>query len=148
MLNNFTTVKKVAWGFALLTLVLMVAVALTLWQVARTQRVTQELVGKSGPMTEASLRLISGVNNSISQLRSWMILKDERYKRERLEAWSEWIEPSLANLKRLIDESGDTTQQEQLDTVEQQLQQLKQYQEQIEDIAPSVSSPTPQTAVQ
>lgn len=44
MLKNFTTVKKVGLGFALLTLVLVAAVALTIWQVARTQATTHQLV--------------------------------------------------------------------------------------------------------
>lgn len=135
MLKNFTTVKKVGLGFALLTLVLVAAVALTIWQVARTQATTHQLVNQSAPMADAALRLINGLNNSIAQLRGWIMLGDEVSKSERAEAWSDWIEPSQANLKKLIEQSGNESQRAQIKLVEQKLAEVKKYQQEIEDIA-------------
>lgn len=135
MRKKFTTAKKVAVGFALLTLVLVAAVSLTLWQVAQTQVVTHQLVNQSGPMSESSLRVINGVNYAVSQLRGWILLGDERFKTGRVSAWSEWIDASITNLKSLTEQVGNTTQKEQLKTVIDSLKELKDIQQQIEDIA-------------
>ncbi len=130
MLKNLTTVKKVAWGFALLTLVLVVAVSLTIWQVARTQAVTLQLVNQSTPMVESSLRVINGVNTSIVHARGWMLLDDEKFKAGWAAAYSNWIDPGVTNLKRLAEQSGNASQQEQVRFVEAKLKELKTYQEQ------------------
>ena len=135
MMNNFTTVKKVGLGFALLTLVLVAAVGLTIWQVARTQTTTNQLVNQSAPITEASLRLINGLNNSVAQLRGWIQLGDEVSKSEWAEAWSDWIEPSLDNVKKLTDQAGFESQRAQIKQIEPKLKELKEYQQQVLDIA-------------
>ena len=103
MTQQLTTAKKVGIGFTLMMLVLLSAVAVTLWQTSRTQAVTHQLINRSGPMSDASLRVINGVNYAVSQLRGWILLGDERFKTGRAAAWSDWIEPSLADLKKLID---------------------------------------------
>lgn len=135
MRNKLSTVKKVRLGFGVLTLVLVAAVGLTIWQVAKTQAVTHELVHESAPMSDASLRLINGLNNSALQLRGWMTSGELQFKSERAEAWSEWIEPSQANLKKMVEHSGDETQRGQFKLVEMKLKELKEYQQQIEEIA-------------
>ena len=135
MLNTLSTVKKVGLGFGVLTLVLVAAVGLTIWQVAKTQAVTHQLVNQSAPMTEASLRLINGLNNSALQLRGWMTSGEVQFKSERTEAWSEWIEPSLVILKKLIEQSGNEAQREQFRLVDDQLKVLKEDQRKIEEVA-------------
>ncbi|HQZ63993.1 MAG TPA: methyl-accepting chemotaxis protein [Planctomycetaceae bacterium] len=134
MSKNLTTVRKVGLGFGLITLVLVAAVSLTLWQVSQTQAITHQLVNQSSPMTEASLRIINGVNYGISQLRGWILLDDEKFKTNRALAWSDWIEPSLAELKRLVDESGNQTQKDQIKLAEEKLREMKEFQKQAEDI--------------
>ncbi len=135
MLKNFTTVKKVACGFALLTLVLVTAVALTIWQVARTQVVTQQLVNQSGPMSEASLRVVNGVNYALSQVRAWVLVEDEKFKTGNAAAWSNWIDPGMTDLKRLVDLYGDDKQREQIKIVEDNLKEIKDFHRQILAVA-------------
>ncbi|MGE0606720.1 MAG: methyl-accepting chemotaxis protein [Pirellulales bacterium] len=135
MATRLSTVKKVGLGFALLTLLLATAVLLTLWQVARMQTATDQLVNQSAPMAEASLRIINGVNYSVSQSRGWVLLKDEQFKTARAEAWSVWIEPSLSVLTSLVEKSNDTMQREQLKSVTAGLSEIKKLQQQIEDIS-------------
>ncbi len=130
MQRNFTTVKQVGLGFALLTLVLAAAVSLTLWQVARTQAVTLQLVNQSSPMVESSLRVINGVNTAVAQARGWVLLEDEKFKTGWAAAYSEGIDPSLTKLKKLAEESGNTSLQEQVRLVEGKLKELKAGQEQ------------------
>lgn len=130
MLKNFTTVKKVAWGFALLTLVLVAAVSLTIWQVARTQAVTLQLVNQSSPMVESSLRVINGMNTAAAQARGWMLLEDEKFKTGWAAAYSDWIDPGVTNLQRLAEQSGNTSLLEQVRIVEGRVKELKTYQDQ------------------
>ena len=132
---KLTTVKKVGLGFALITLVLVAAVGLTIWQVARIQAVTHQLVNQSMPMSDASLRIINGLNNSALQIRGWMASGELQFKSDRAEAWSEWIEPSQANLKKLLEQSGSEAQRDQFKLVEGKLKELKEYQQQIEEVA-------------
>lgn len=127
MTTNFTTVKKVAWGFALLTLVLVTAVALTIWQVARTQAVTQQLVNQSSPMSEASLRVVNGVNYALSQVRGWALVEDEKFKTGNTAAWSNWIDPGMSDLKRLVDQYGNETQRDQIKIIENNLKEIKEF---------------------
>lgn len=135
MTQQLTTARKVGIGFALMTLVLLSAVAATLWQTARTRTVTHELINRSGPMSDASLRIINGVNYAVSQLRGWILMGDERFKTGRTTAWNDWIDPSVADLKRLVDEGGSQVQRDQFKVVDDNLREMKEYQKQAEDIA-------------
>ena len=134
MLKNLTTIYRVGAGFAMLTLVLIATVGVTLWQMARTQAITDKLINQSVPISDHSLRVINGVNYSVSQLRGWMLLPEERFKSGRLAAYSEWTDPSLKELKRLIEEVGNTAQGDQLRIVDVQMTELKGYQQQVEDL--------------
>ena len=131
MSKNLTTVKKVGLGFALLTLVLVAAVGLTIWQVARTQAVTHQLVNQSGPMSEASLRVVNGLNFALSQVRGWVLIEDERFKTGNTAAWANWIDPGMADLKRLVDQYGNETQKQQVKVIEDTLKEIKEYHRQI-----------------
>ena len=123
---QLTTIRKVTLGFALLTLLLVAAVGLTIWQVARTQAVTQQLVNQSGPMSEASLRVVNGLNYALSQVRGWVLVEDERFKAGNEMAWDNWIDPSLTDLQRLVDQSGNEIQREQVRVVTKNLKEIKE----------------------
>ena len=131
MSMNLTAVKKVGLGVGLLTLVLVAAVCLTIWQVARTQAVTQQLVNQSGPMSESSLRVVNGLNYALSQVRGWVLVEDEKFKAGNTAAWANWIDPGLADLKRLVEQSGNETQREQIKLVEDNLKEIKGIHQQI-----------------
>ncbi len=99
--KHLTTVQRVALGFGVLTLVLVLAVGLTLWQVSRTVAITDQLVDQYAPMSDHSLRILNGLNYSVAGLRGWMLQGDEQFKVERAEAWSEQINPAIKQLKSL-----------------------------------------------
>lgn len=131
MLKYLTTIKKVAWGFSLLTLVLIAAIALTLWQVARTQAVTQQLINQSGPMSDASLRVVNGVNYALSQVRGWILIEDEKFRIGNDAAWANWIDPGLSDLKRLVALYGNETQRDQVKVIEDNLKEIKEIHQQL-----------------
>ena len=131
MLKNLTTIKKVAWGFALLTLVLVTAVALTIWHVAQTQAVTEKLINQSGPMFEASMRVVNGLNYALSQVRGWILVEDERFRTGNEAAWANWIDPGMSELKRLVPQYGSETQREQVKLIEDNLKEVKEFHRQL-----------------
>ena len=137
MLKNLTTVRKVGLGFAVLTLILSLAVGLTLIQVSRTQALTNQLVNVQAPLSDASLRILNGVNYSLAGLRGWMLLGNERFKVERADAWSDEIEPALKSLKEQSAAAGNATWIQQVKTAETALTSLKTFQQQIEELANS-----------
>ncbi|MEJ7593928.1 MAG: methyl-accepting chemotaxis protein [Planctomycetaceae bacterium] len=137
MFRSITTIKKVGLGFGLVTLILVAAVSLTLWQVAKMQIITHQLINQSAPMSDASLRVINGINYGVSQLRDWVLVANQDSKANRALAWSEWIEPSVTELNRLVEQSGSQTQKDQIQLVNEKLIDMKAFQEEVEAIARS-----------
>ena len=131
MSKTISTVKKVGLGFASLTLILVAAVGLTIWQVGRTQVVTQQLVNQSVPMSDAGLRVCNGLNYALSQVRGWILIEDDRFKIGNETAWANWIDPSMVELKRLIEQFGSPTQNQQFKLLEDNLKEIKEYHRQI-----------------
>ena len=135
MFKNLRMGMKIGAGYVLITLVLVVAVMVTLVQVYRISNATDQFVNQDSPTAEHSVRILNGVNYSLAGLRGWMLLENDRFKAERAAAWSEQIEPSLTKLKELVSESGNQTQREQIQTVQTNLTELKKYQQEVEDVA-------------
>lgn len=135
MFKTLTTVRKVGFGFFLLTTILVMSVGLTIWQVNKIQLVTHQLVNQSSPMTEASLRVINGLNDSAEKARGYVLLGDERFKAGRAAAFTDWVDPGVATLKKLVEESGTSKQKEEIAFVEQKVKLLKNIQSQQEAIA-------------
>jgi methyl-accepting chemotaxis protein len=132
MLQNLTTIKKVGLGFATLTLILIVSVLLTIWQVTRTQAVTHQLVNVQAPMSEGCFRLSTGIYHSLAGLRGWMLLADEQFKSDRAQAWSKRIEPALEQVKTHVKQTGNTSWEELVTSIEATLGDLRKSQNEIE----------------
>jgi methyl-accepting chemotaxis protein len=127
-MDRLSTVTKVFMGFALMTLLLLAAVGMTIWQVQQMQVTTQQLVNQSAPMVEASLRIINGVSDATGKARGWSMLKDENLQAGWNAAFTDWMEPGLQNLKRLMENAGSEKQRDQIALVEAKMQELKVYQ--------------------
>jgi methyl-accepting chemotaxis protein len=133
MFQNWKMGAKIGAGYLLVTLVLAVTVIVTLIQVGRTSQVVDELVNRSSPTFQTTLRVVVGVNKAQGDLRGWVLLGDEAFKTERAEAWSKEIEPTMKELKALL--KDNPTQLAKIEAVEQTLIELKKYQKDVEDIA-------------
>ncbi len=103
MFKNLTTVRRVAWGFGVLTIVLVCSVLLTIWQVSRTRDVTNKLLQKYTPISESSLRVLNGVNHSLASLRGYMLLNNEQAAIEASAAWKKRINPAIKELMSLTE---------------------------------------------
>jgi methyl-accepting chemotaxis protein len=127
-MSRLSTVTKVFLGFALMTLLLLAAVGMTIWQVQQMQVTTQQLVNQSAPMVEASLRIINGVSDATGKARGLSLLEDENLQAGWNAAFTDWMEPGLENLKRLMEKAGTERQREQIALVQAKLQEMKDYQ--------------------
>ena len=63
---------KVALGFTLVTLILIVAVASTIQQVLNMEAISNRVINQRVPTAQTSLMLLNGVNHSLASLRGWI----------------------------------------------------------------------------
>ncbi len=140
MFRSLGVKAKIGMGYALVGLVLVAAVATTIWQVRRTTTVTNRVMDLRAPTAQASLGMMNGMNHSLAALRGWIILGKDKFKKERAKAWSDEIELSLAKMKEFAAGWTDPKNIERLATIEEKLADFKTFQEEIEDIAQTVEN--------
>ena len=116
-----------AIGLAMLTLIL----TFTFYMRARTV----ELARVDAPMAEASRTALEGLGRSLADLRSWVLIKDDRFKASRSHAWSRSIEPAVARLEDLTQKKLARSDQGSIAKVKGLLGELKEVQGRIEEIA-------------
>ena len=122
-------------SYGALGLLLVVNMATTIWQTQRRSERFERVTELRVPAAQASLEMLSGVNDSLAALRGWILLGSPEFKQGRATAWAEGIEPSLAKLKGLGADWSDQEDRERLAAIERRLAELKAFQEEIEDIA-------------
>lgn len=135
MFNNITLGKKLALGFSAVTMILVVAVGTSIWEVKKTTEVTDRLIELRAPTAQSSLMMLNGMNHSLAALRGWIILGKDKFKEERAKAWSAEIEPSLEKMRAFSVNWTNPKNIERLRTIETKLEDFRQYQKEIEDIA-------------
>jgi methyl-accepting chemotaxis protein len=140
MFPNLKLGQKIGAGFLLLTLILVIAVGLTLLQVAQIGALTDQLLKHTSPMNDAALRVLNGMNFACSSMRSYLLLGDKQLKEERARAWNDeerGIVKWQKRLNELVNEAGDDKQRKEVQTVNELLDKIKVAQEEIETIASS-----------
>lgn len=137
---------KIGLGYAMVTLILIGAVATTIWQVRRTAVVTNRVIDLRAPTAQASLAMLNGMHHSLAALRGWMILGKDKFKEERATSWSEEIEPSMTTMKGFAVNWTDPKNIERLEAIESKLTDFKTFQREIEDIARKIDN-TPATKI-
>lgn len=125
--------SKIGTGFLLVVTLQLAMILITLSQVNKVRNLTSKVIEVRVPTALSSLTALSGMNQSLAALRGWMILGKEKFKTERAAAWSEGIDPSLAEMKKL---SANWTDQQNIDAlkiVEEKISDFRKYQQQAED---------------
>ncbi len=140
MFKNMTIGVKMSLGFGLITLVLTAAVLTTIWQVKKTNAITNKVIDLRAPTAQASLSTLNGINHSLAALRGWIILGKDNFKHERAKAWSEEIEPAMADMNKFALNWTNPKNIERLKIIESNLINFKKYQQEIEDIAQRVDN--------
>ncbi|MGR3300927.1 MAG: CHASE3 domain-containing protein, partial [Candidatus Scalindua sp.] len=140
MFKNMKLGTKIACGFGIITFVLIAAVLASIWQVSKTNTVTNRLIELRAPTAQTSLSMQNGVNHSLAALRGWIILGKDKFKDERAKAWSEGLDKPLADMKKYAVNWTNPKNVERLKIIEKNLKDFKVYQQEIEDIAQSVDN--------
>ena len=113
---------RLSLGFGVLVLVLIAAVATTLFEVSNAKKVTDRIVNLRTPTSQASARLVNNINASLASLRGWMLTGNPAFKKERAAVWADiaqvssdidglsaqWTNPknqeAWADMKAVLDE--------------------------------------------
>lgn len=140
MFKNLKLTTKLGLGFGLVALTLTLSVTLTLFEVRGTKRITDRVVELRVPTARASLETLNGVNHSLAALRGWMLLGKEKFKSERLIAWSNDIDPAIAALKKYSENWTNPDNLDRLKIIESKLEEFRKYQTEIEAIAQTVDN--------
>jgi len=135
MFKNMKLGTKISCGFGIITFILIAAVLTSIWQVGKTNTVTNRLIELRAPTAQTSLTMQNGINHSLAALRGWIILGKDQFKVERAKAWSEELDKSLADMKRYAVNWTNPKNVERLNIIEKNLKEFKVYQQEIEDIA-------------
>jgi len=127
--------KKVGLGFGIIVFILMGVVLSAIQQVRTMEKITKRVVDLRTPTAHASLMMLNGINHSLASLRAWILLGDPKYKEGRAQAWTEQIDPSLAEMHRLAPHWTEAENQTRLMAIEKEMDAIKNFQQKIEDIA-------------
>ncbi|MBP9151337.1 MAG: response regulator [Flavobacteriales bacterium] len=127
--------KRIGLGYALMALVLTVAVLVTIKQVKEVSTTATALIEVRQPSARADLQLLNGVNHSIAALRGWVLLRRDTFKTERAFAWKEEINVPASQLESLTDHWVNRDNVKLFFTLRPMLNQLAKYQDAVEDLA-------------
>ncbi len=140
MFKNMRLGTKISCGFGIITFILIAAVLTSIWQVGKTNTVTNRLIELRAPTAQTSATMQNGVNHSLAALRGWIILGKDQFKTERAKAWSEELDKSLAEMKIYATNWTNPKNVERLNIIEKNLKDFKVYQQEIEDIAQTIDN--------
>ncbi|MCX4187110.1 response regulator [Methylophaga sp. OBS4] len=127
--------KKVGLGYALMVLLLAFAVLITIWQVRNTNDTAERLINLREPTAKSSLQVLNGVNHAVAALRGWILLPEQSFEDDFLQAWEQEIRAPLNRLQQL---SADWTSPEnvlRLSRMVSLVEQLETYHTQVKTLA-------------
>lgn len=139
--NFFADMKlpiKIGMGFGVMALLLVIAISITIYQVNQAKALTDRMVDLRVPTAQASLGLLSGMQESLAGLRGWMLLGNPTFKEHRQKAWDKWIDPSLLTLNEMSKNWTNAENVKRLAEMKGSVEKFRKYQVEIEDIAQTI----------
>jgi methyl-accepting chemotaxis protein len=88
-LANFRIRTWLLVGFSSVSALLVLVIAVNLWQVRSNANITQRMVAERLPMTTAGNALVANVQGSLTALRDWMLTANETFKHDRADVWTQ-----------------------------------------------------------
>ena len=88
-LANFRIRTWLLVGFSSVSALLVLVIAVNLWQVRSNANITQRMVAERLPMTTAGNALVANVQGSLTALRDWMLTANEAFKHDRADVWTQ-----------------------------------------------------------
>ena len=140
MVKNLKLGLKIGMGYAIVAVILFIAVIITIVQVNKMTAVVDRLVDQRVPASQSVLVLLNGMNRSLASLRGWIILGEDSFRQDRKKVWDEEINPSLDRLKQFSTEWESHDDREAIEEIISNAARLEAFQKEIEDIARTVDN--------
>lgn len=125
-----TLAKRIGMGFILIALILALAVGISATMITNTTVLTERLADLRIPTARQGLTLLNGINQSVSALRGYILLKKDSFLSGRVEAWEKEIRPAMRNMKILSDNWTDPQNMIRFEMLEPMIKELDELQEQ------------------
>ncbi len=139
---NFSDIdisKKVAGGFAVVVLLIITTSALVYNGVNTSNQINERVIDLRMPTVLSSTAMTNGINHSLAALRGWIILNNEKFKQERLQAWQE-IDEAFSRLKQFSKNWTNPDNVQRLSDIEASLSRFRVAQDEIENISGTIDN--------
>ena len=133
-LRNLSVGSKINLGFSINTIILAGAIIAVIILLKNFNIILDRVIHHRMVTVQKTHKLLNGVNESLAALRGWMLLGEEKFKKERHHVWKEEIIPSEDNLEKLSTDWTDSNNIKLFQAVKDDLLKFKKYQQEIEDI--------------
>jgi len=138
--SNLKLPVKIGLGFSTILAILVASILFTIYEVTHIQKVADRVVQVRIPTAETSLKMSHGIQQSLAGLRGYMLLGSDAFKKERAEAWSEQIDPSLKEMDQLSKNWTNPENIKRLNEIKQLLEPFRTAQQEIEAIARTIDA--------
>ncbi|MBT3330758.1 MAG: HAMP domain-containing protein [Rhodospirillaceae bacterium] len=81
--------SRLSLGFGVLIVVLIAAIATTLFEVSSAKNMNDRIVNLRTPTSQSSARLVNNIYASLASLRGWMLTGNAAFKTERSAVWAD-----------------------------------------------------------
>jgi len=127
--------KKSLLGYGAIFILCLVVLAMTIWQVAQTEKIADRLIQLNLPASAAGMDLLNGIHRSMSALRGYVLLGDEQLRKERTIAWNDHIDPACTRLDVLSRNWDNTINIDRLRTILSEVDELRELQDRVEAVS-------------
>ncbi|GMR08594.1 MAG: hypothetical protein BMS9Abin26_1600 [Gammaproteobacteria bacterium] len=145
MLSNLSVGKKIAAGFAVLAILMVVTIGIAMNRINADQEIIDRVFTLRVPTVLASNQMLDGVNSSLAALRGYMILGADKFKTGRLKAW-EKIDGSYERMQENAKNWTNPENVRRMEALDVILTEFKKAQQEIEDISGTIKN-TPATEI-
>jgi len=137
LLLNLPVGKKLAAGFGIVLLVLVMLVAFVEFKLVAQDTLQNRVIELRFPTNIAGHDLVNGINYSLAALRGYMILGKDKFKQQRQEAWTE-IEEDLDIMTKMSKSWTVAKNLETLAELKSTLAAFKTAQENVENVSHTI----------
>ncbi len=148
-LKNIKIGQKLLLGFGIISLLLAVIVFTAIIKVSNTEGITSRVIELRAPTAKLGVELLNGLNYSLANLRGYMLLGKNEFKKSREDAWNKQINPSLEKMLVLSENWSVEGSKTKLKKMISLFKELQTAQEEIENISGTLENlPAQKTLVE
>ncbi|MGE0525904.1 MAG: response regulator [Bdellovibrionales bacterium] len=136
-INVNTIGGRISLGFATMTFLILLSGLLAGWQSIQLAEISARVRDIRGPTIDSALTILNGINQSQSELKSWLLVRLDQHKERREEVWTADIQPAVQRMAGLAPKWSATEDIEVFEHVKKNLTKLAALQETIEALPKS-----------